>query len=365
MGIQAINTVTPEANDLLISTLKVFANYNTPTQTLLGATRDGCKLLINRGIKGIGFDNAFGYTLDSDGVPLVRYEKLNGELTLNSLYLKYFNSKKISDCESDGNWESGDWSATGGTYAAETTIKNSGLQSAKCSIATTSTGHGIKEVFDSSIDLTVFDNAESSDTSDFIGFGVYITTAMLAILGTDSIQIRFHNDADETETNYLYYDIEASALTVDQWTNLKVLKSGFTAVGTGVWSGVTGISFQVPDETDDALEFYVDAISLIQDQSDSAIVPVNGGLFEYTDEGTYKRYTPSLDLSDENYLENITAIAYKADGKMFKFILNNAFSSSNLSLALEAMDEAVNDVTFEAHYNPNSIVCPIKIREYV
>jgi hypothetical protein len=365
MSVNAVIPTIPVANDLIAGEFKAYLNYNTPLQTLIGATRDGCKVDIIRTIKELSFDGAYGPTLDSDGVPLVRYTRLLGMITLQNLYLKYFNRKKISDAESDGTWESNDWAATGGTYAAETSIVNSGNQSAKCSIASGQTAHGIHEVFAAAKDLTAFVNSEVSGTSDFIGFSVYITTAMLAILGTDSIQIRLHMDTEGTETNYYKYDVETSALTADQWTNLKVLKSAFTEVGSGDWSAVTGISFQVPDETDDALEFYVDSIDLIQDISDSAIVPVNGGLFEYTDEGSYKRYTPNLTLSEDDYLENLTLIGTKLDGKKIKIILKNAFNDGNLSLAFESMDEVVNETQFTSHWDKNNFVCPIEIYEYV
>jgi hypothetical protein len=300
---------------------------------------------------------------------MVRYKVFNIKLTLNALYLKYFNKKKISDMESDGNWESGNWAEDGGTYAAETTIINTGLQSAKCSIASGQTGHGIKEVFSSSKDLTVFDNSEASTTSDYIGFAIYITSAMLAILGTDVIRIIFHNDADTTETNYQYYDVDPSTLTADQWNNIKVLKSAFTPQGTGAWTGVTGVSFEVPTETDDALEFYVDSLSLIQNQSDSAIVSVNGNPFSYTvvaGSPSYKKYVPSLNVSDSDYLENITIVGQKLDGKMIKWILKDCLNDGGVALAMESMEEVVNETVFTAHYNPNSgLEVPLKIREYV
>ena len=363
MAINAVNPVIPVSNDVVMGEFKAYANYGTPSQLLLGATRDGCKVDIERTIKELAFDGAYGPTLDSNGVPLVRYESLIGRITLNNLYLKYFNKKSISDCESDDTWASGDWGNTGGTYAAETTIVNTGDQSAKCSIASAQTGHGIHNV--KSLDLTVFDNSETSDGDDFISFGIYITTAMLAILGTDSIQLRIHKDAYETETNYYWYDIEASDLTADIWTTFNIAKDDFTEEGTASWSAVTGISFQVPDATDDALEFYVDSIELIQDQSDSAIVPVNGSGFEYTNETTYKEFTPNLEITDSDYLENITLVGQKTDGKMFKIIMENVLNDGNISLAFESKDEVVHETQFTGHYKYGSgLTCPIKFREY-
>lgn len=366
MPIQAVTPIIPVSNDLIMGEFKAYANRGTPTATLLGATRDTMKVEILRTVDEIKYNGAYGYTLDSDGVPLARYKELIGRITLNNLYLKYFNKKIISDCESDGAWESNDWAGTGGTYAAETTIVNTGSQSAKCSIASAQTAHGIHEVFANTKDLTVFDNSEVSDTADYIGIAIYITAAMLAILGTDSIQIRIHNDAEGTETNYQYYDIEASALTADQWTNLKIAKSAFSAAAAGAWTGVTGISFQVPDSTDDALEFYVDSIDLIQNQSDSAIVPVNGGGFSYTQESGYKRYIPNLEITKNDYLDNVTIIGQKCDGKKIKIVQKQCLNDGNINVAFEAKDEVVHETQFTGHYAYGSgLVCPIEIFEYV
>jgi hypothetical protein len=366
MSINAVDPTIPVANDVIMGEFKAYANYGLPTQTLLGATRDGCKVDIERTIKELAFDGAYGPTLDSDGVPLVRYEKLISRITLNNLYLKYFNRKVIADMETTDTWESNNWGGDGGTYAAESTIINSGSQSAKCSIATTQTGHGIHAVFASSKDLTVFDNSETSDTADYIGIAVYITSAMLTILGTDSIQVRLHNDDEGTETNYMWYDIEASALTADQWTTLKIAKSAFTQEGSGAFTGVTGISFEVPDETDDALEFYVDSVDLIQNQSDSAVVPVNGSGFGYTDETDYKEYTPDLEIADTDYLENVTLVGQRLDGKKVKIVAKNVLNDGNISLSLESKDEAVHETQFTGHYKYGAgLTCPIELYEYV
>lgn len=366
MSINAVETTIPVANDIILGEFKAYANYGLPTQILLGATRDGCKVDIERTIKELNFDGGYGPTLDSDGVPLVRYEKLIGRITLNSLYLKYFNRKIISDCESDGTWENNNWGGDGGTYSAETTIVNSGDQSAKCAIASAQTGHGIHEVFASSKDLTEFDNEEISDDNDYIGFSIYITTAMKAILGSDSIRLIIHNDIEGTETNYLYYDLLSADFNADQWTSFKISKNDFDQQGSGAWVGVTGISIEVPTATDDALEFYIDSIELIQNQSDSSIVPINGSGFDYTDEGTYKQYLPDLEISDTDYLENVTIIGQRPDGNKIKIVAKNVLNDGNISLAFEDKDETVNETQFTGHYKYGSgLVCPIEFYEYV
>jgi len=368
MAVGVADMTIPVPNDVIQGEFKAYLNYGLPTQILLGATNGGCKVDIERDIKQIPIDGVYGHMLDEDGYPLVRYTRLIGKITLEQLYLKYFHRKRISDCENDSNntWESNNWGGDGGTYAAETTIVLEGSQAAKCSIATTVTGHGIHEVFASAKDLTVFDNSEASDTADYIGFGVYITSAMLTVLGTDSIRIIFHMDAEGTETNYYYYDVEASALNGNRWTPFKIAKSAFTETGSGDWSAVTGISFEVPDETDDALEFYVDAIDLIQNQTNSSIVPINAGGFDYTDETTYRLIKPDIEITKYDYLENVTLVGQKMDGYMIKIVIKNCLNDGNIDAALESKNEAVNSTTFTSHYKSGAgTTPPIELFEYV
>jgi len=200
MPIGVVTPTVPVANDIILGEFKAYVNYGLPTELLLGSTRGGCKIDIDRAIKELKFDGAYGPTLDSNGVPLVRYENFIVKITLQQLFLKYFNRKVVSDMESNGLWESKDWADTGGTYASETTIVNSGLQSAKCTGDTQN--YGIKEVFASSKDLTVFDNSIVSGTDDYIGFAIYITSANKTALGSSAkIRLSIHKDADETETN--------------------------------------------------------------------------------------------------------------------------------------------------------------------
>jgi len=367
MSIVAVETTMPVANDVILGEFKSYINYGLPTQTLIGATRDGCKVDIERTIKEIAFDGAYGPTLDSDDVPLVRYESLMGKITLNNLYLKYFTKKTISDCEAtDSTWVSKDWSGTGGTYAAETTIINSGDQSAHCTMLAATPLEGIKDVFASSKDLTIFDNAEVSDTADAIGWAIYITTQDLTDLGTADIRFTLHCDANLTEDNLYYYDVAVSDLTADTWTTFKKLKSSFTETGTGDWSTITGISFKCDASTADVTEFYVDSIDLIQTHSDSSPIGINGSGFDYTNETTYKEFTASLEVADADYLENVTLIGQRMDGKTVKIVLKNALNDGNISLALEDKDEVVQETQYTGHYKYGSgLVCPIELYEYV
>lgn len=366
MAVGVVTPTVPVANDVIMGEFKAYVNYGLNTQTLLGATRDGCKVEIDRAINEIKYDGAYGPTLDSNGVPLVRYEKLIGIITINNLYLKYFHRKKISDMESDGLWESGDWAATGGTYAAETTTVLEGDQSA--SLTADTQDYGMKEVFESSVDLTAFDNSEVSGDTDYIGFSIYITTANLAAMGSSTrIRLSIHKDADETETNYFYYEVAASSLTADLWNNFKILKSSFTEAGDASWSAVTGVSFKFSQAAPTSeCTFIVDCLELIQAQTNSSIVPMNGHGFNYTDETTYREFTPNLEVTLDDYLENLTLVGQRLDGKKVKIVLNNCLNDGKIELALEEKDEVVNETQFTGHYKGNSpTTCPIELFEYV
>lgn len=367
MSIGVVETTVPVANDIILGEFKAYANYGLPTQVLLGATREGCKVDIERAIKELAYDGAYGPTLDEDGVPLVRHERLVGRITINNLYLKYFNRKIISNCESTGAWENNDWSATGGTYAAETSIVNSGDQSAKATIASASANYGIHEVFSSSLDLTAFDNSESSDTDDYIGFAIYIAAQDITDLGSADIRISLHCNAEGVETDAYYYDVAASALSAG-WNTFKVAKTDFTAIGGGseTWAAITGVSFKVDAGTSDEVVFYVDSIELIQAQTNSSMFPINGHGFDYTDETTYRQLIPDLEIGENDYLENITLVGQKMDGKKVKIVLKNCLNDGNISLGLEEKDEVVNETQFTGHYKYGAgTVSPIELYEYV
>jgi len=362
-----VNTPTiPVANDIIQGEFIAYANYGTPLQTVLGSTNGGCVVDINRNIKYLPIDGVYGPVLDSNGVPLVRHIEFIASVTLQQMYLKYFHKKTISNCESDGTWESKDWAGTGGTYAAETSIVNTGLQSAKCTGDTEN--YGIHEVFASSKDLTAYANSEVAGTSDYIGFGIYITSANKTALGSNAkIRLSIHKDIEGTETNAFYYDIAGSSLTADEWNIFKIAKSSFSEAGTASWSAVTGISFKFATAApSSSCTFYVDAIDLIQNQSLSSIVGLNASNFDYTDETTYRLIKPDLEITSEDYLENITLISQKMDGKMVKIVLRNCLNDGNIDTALEQKSEIVNGTTFTSHYEPSAgTTTPLDLYEYV
>ncbi|OGS41371.1 MAG: hypothetical protein A3K77_06350 [Euryarchaeota archaeon RBG_13_31_8] len=353
-----VTPTVPDANDIVLGEFKVFANYELTTELELGACQGGCKVDIERVIKEIKFDGAYGPVKG-----LRRYESFNASVTLEMLCLKYFNEKIIANCESTDTWVSQDWDETGGTYAAETSIVAVGAQSAKATLTTTV--HGIHAVFAADKDLTAFDNSEVSGTSDYIGIHIYISTAELADLGTSKIRLSFHNDAFSTLTNYMRYDIAAADLTADTWTALKIAKSAFTAVAAGAWTGVKGVSIALNGAPSAETVFYVDQISLIQNANYNAFVPVNGSGYSYTDEGTYRKFLPDMEIADTDYLENIAIEGQKHDGKKFIIILKNCLNDGNIGLALKEKVEIVTSTTFSAHYTSSSPVgVPLIIRDY-
>ena len=364
MSVGVATPTIPVANDVILGEFKAYANYGLSTQLLLGSTRGGAKLEIDRKINEIKIDGAYGYQLDSAGIPLVRYESLIATLTLEQLFLKYFNRKIISDCESTGLWESKDWAGTGGTYTAETTIVAAGYQSAKMTADTTV--HGIHEVFAASKNLALFDNSEVSTTSDYIGFSIYLASQDLTDLGTAVLRITFHGDIEGTLTNYYYYDVTVAMLTAGYWNDFEILKSAFTGAGSPNWNAIKGVSMSVVGSLSAEVIAYIDDICLIQAQTNSSIVPVNGGGFDYTDQTSYREFTQSLEILESDYYENITLVGQRHDGKMLKIVLGQCLNDGKLELALEEKDEVVNSTQFTSHYKKTAgTTPPIEIYEYV
>lgn len=359
---------TPVANDIVYGEFKVYNNYDTPKEQFVGVCRGGCVMDWAKEVKDVNADNTFGSMLDSDDVPMIRVTRATAKINLQMLYLKYYNIKNISDAESTDNWESDDWGANGGTYAAETTIFQTGIQSAKCTADTTA--YGIHNVFDSSVNLTAYANGETSTTADKIAFSIYITSAELTDLGSSDIRIAFHMDAEDTLTNYYYYDIEAGDLTADQWNNFTIAKSSFSEAGTGNWAAVLGMSFSLNGAPSGETVFYIDSISMlmtISDNTDAFVAPLEGqgGNWTYTNETTYKKYTPKIAIEETDYLDNLTVIGVKHDGKMIKWIMENCYNDGNVNLALTEKDEVVSDTQYMSHYFPSKgTTTPFKIREY-
>lgn len=352
----------PVSNDVILGEFKAYKNYGLPTQLLIGATRGGAKVTIERKIKDINFDGAYGNQLDSNGVPLVRYETLISKLSVENLYLKYFNRSVISNCES--GWESQDWVTTGGTYAQESTIVAQGSYSAKMTASTDT--HGIHEVFAASKDLTAFDNTDASDTSDYIGYCLYIASQDKTDLNAAGLRLIFHCDAEDTLTNYFYKDIAAADLTAGYWNSFTTLKSGFTSTGSPNWNAITGISLVINGTPSAEVVCYIDDISLIEAQTNSSPVNVNGSGFNYTTEELYREYTANLEIADDDYLDNITLKGARNDGKMIKIVLKNCLNDGNVELGFKEKDEVVSSTEWISHYLPTAgTTPPIEIYEEV
>ena len=86
MAIGVFNPSIPTANDIMLGEGIVYKNYGEVGESIMGATRGGSKLDIDRPIKEINFDGAYGQTQG-----LRRYEKFIPKLVINFLKLTYSN----------------------------------------------------------------------------------------------------------------------------------------------------------------------------------------------------------------------------------------------------------------------------------
>jgi hypothetical protein len=87
MAIGVFSPVVPEkANDLLLGEGILYKNYGEAGEAIIGATRGGSKLEIERNIKQMAFDGAYGAHKG-----LRRYERFVAKLVINFLKLTYTN----------------------------------------------------------------------------------------------------------------------------------------------------------------------------------------------------------------------------------------------------------------------------------
>lgn len=359
------NFYVPTTGEITLGEYQVYGNYGLPTQFLLGFINESFKLTITREFHNIKVNGAYCNVLDPDGIPLFRIDRLVPMVTIESLALRYINNDIITTCESDSNWESGNWAGGDGTYAASTTIYQTGVQSA--SLTGDADGEGIHEVFSSALDFENFDNTIVGTTADKVCFGIYITTAELAKLAT-GLKIKLHCDAELTETNYYYYDIADTALTADQWTNFTVARSSFTSAAGGSedWGAITGISLVFDGAPSSEATCYIDSVTLLEATANSSIVGGHiGGKYAYTDEGDYKQFTPSLPIPDSEYLDNIGLVGQFHDGKRLDIILENCLDDGSINVAIQEKTEVVYSVQFTGHYQRSApTTVPIEFRHY-
>jgi hypothetical protein len=87
MAIGVFNPAVPEsAKDILLGEGIVYKNYGESGEAIIGATRSGSKLEIDRSIKEIKFDGAYGPVKG-----MRRYERFVAKLIINFLKLTYTN----------------------------------------------------------------------------------------------------------------------------------------------------------------------------------------------------------------------------------------------------------------------------------
>lgn len=353
----------PTTAEILLGEFKVYGNYELPTQFELGFINESFKVTITREFHNIKVNGAYCNLLDPDGIPLFRIDRLVPMITIESLALRYINNDIITGAESTDAWESGNWAGGDGTYTAETSIVQTGLQSA--TLTGDADGEGIHEVFSSALDLTEFANGVTSTVSDKICFSIYADATNQAYLDT-GLKIKFHMDAELTETSYYYYDIAKASITADQWNNFTVAKSSFTSAAGGSedWAAVTGISLVFDGAPSAEADVYIDSVSLLQTATQSSIVGGHiGGKFSYTDEGDYKEFTPKLTISDDEYLDNIAIVGQFHDGKAMTVILENCIDDGSINIAIQEKTEVVYSVQFTGHYRRSApTTVPIEFR---
>lgn len=86
----ATNTFSPavpqKANDILLGEGVLYKNYGEAGEAVIGATRGGSKLEIERAIKEVAYDGSYGPTKN-----MRRYERFVVKLVINFLKLTYTN----------------------------------------------------------------------------------------------------------------------------------------------------------------------------------------------------------------------------------------------------------------------------------
>jgi hypothetical protein len=333
----------------------LYANWGLPEQKELGIIKGKCKADIERVITIHNSNGHYGIVLDENGVPLVSTDKIGGKISADLVALKAENKKRLNWCEDSTNtvdsiWEDNDWVGNGGTYAEESTLVNNGLLSAKMTADTDI--YGIHTVFSSAKDLTVFDNGEDSISADYIGFSIYIAAQDLTDLNAAALRLYFHNDDEGTLTNGYYKDIAVGDLVADSWNNFLIAKSSFTQVGSGAWTGVKGISLVIAGSPSAEVIAYIDAISLIQAETQSEILPVNGGYgITCTDEDTYYKLIGRINIENDEYYENVAIITSTHDGLPIVIVFENSLIVNDIELSMPGnREDVVTPMEFIPHY---------------
>ena len=165
-------------------------------------------------------DNANGFNLDPN-------------------YYYYRNTKFIFSAESDESWAAGRWTASGGSFVADTVNYKVGTQSIK--ITGTSNTQGAHLV--KALDLTKFNDGSASTTADFIECIVYIDATSYSRIN-NGIAICFYCDAEGTDTNAFNFFIPKANIG-EGYNYIKRAKSSNAPQGAPDWASVDGVGIWV------------------------------------------------------------------------------------------------------------------------
>lgn len=163
-----------------------------------------------------------------------------------SLHLKKSSGtypKEIDNFSDYSEWTSAD------TLADDTTNVVTGLNNSVKIADSDDTGSTISmDKSITTIDLTEFDDASASDTSDLISFLVYISDKTLF----NDLTLKLGDDA----SNYYYSSIDPSSSLEDGWNRIDVAKSAFSSTGSPTgWDDITYVRFDVTTENNASAEY--------------------------------------------------------------------------------------------------------------
>ena len=135
-----------------------------------------------------------------------------------------------------------EWTASGSDLADDETNVVTGLGNSVSMADSDDTGSTIsmyKAI--SSIDLTEFDDASASDTSDLISLLVYVSDVSYF----SDLTLKLGDDA----SNYYYTNVDPSASWSNGWNTLVVAKSAFSSTGSPTgWDDISYIRIDVTTE---------------------------------------------------------------------------------------------------------------------
>jgi hypothetical protein len=86
---------------------------------------------------------------------------------------------------------------------------------------------------------------------------------------------------------------------------------------------------------------------------------------DYSDEGDYKEVTFRINLEDTDYLDNVTFVGNKLDGKACVIKIENVLNDGNIELEHKEKDELVSEMMYTGHYLRTALTTPpFEIHEY-